>query len=148
MIGLVRLLSIYDYWSTNPVHHYSPTADRIPRDRFFEIHRYLHFVDNSLLPRYDSPGYDKLGKIQPVIDYLNSRFLSLYHPHRDVSVDEAMIKLGGKKQYAAVYAKETHQNVASRYGLEEMLQMAIYLNWKYMYERRHKMEKKDWGDML
>ena len=96
LMGLVRLPSIYDYWSTNLVYHYSPTADRIPRDRFFEIHRYLHFVNNSLLPRYGSPGYDKLGKIQPVIDYLNSRFLSIYHPHYDVSVDEAMIKLKGR----------------------------------------------------
>jgi hypothetical protein len=56
LMGLVPLSSIYDYWSTNPLYHYSPIADRISRDSFFEIHRYLHFVDNSCLPAYGQPG--------------------------------------------------------------------------------------------
>ena len=102
LMGLIPLPSIYDYWSTNPIYHYSPIADRITRDRFFEIHRYLHFVDNSSLSVYGSPTYDKLGRIRPVIDHLNERFLSMYNPHRDISIDEAMIKFKGRssmKQY-------------------------------------------------
>ena len=50
---------------------------------------------------YGSPGYDKLGKIQSVVEYLNTRFLSIYNPHH-VSIDEAMIKFKGRssmKQY-------------------------------------------------
>ena len=102
LMGLVRLPSIYDYWSTNPIYNYSPIANRITRDRFFEVHKYLHFTDNSELPRYGSPGYDKLGKIRPVVEYLNTRFLSMYNPHNAVSIDEAMIKFKGRssmKQY-------------------------------------------------
>ena len=102
LMGLIPLPSTYDYWSTNPIYYYSPIADRITRDRFFEIHRYLHFVDNSSLSVYGSPTYDKLGRIQPVIDHLNERFMSMYNPNRDVSIDEAMIKFKGRssmKQY-------------------------------------------------
>ena len=49
-----------------------------------------------------SPGYDKLGKIRSVVEYLNTRFLSMYNPHHVVSIDEAMIKFKGRssmKQY-------------------------------------------------
>ena len=102
LMGLVRLPSMYDYWSTNPIYRYSVIADRITRDRFFEIHRYLHFVDNTTLSAYGSTTYDKIGKVRPLIDYLNDRFVSMYDPHCEVSIDEAMIKFKGRssmKQY-------------------------------------------------
>ena len=68
IMGLVPLPSIYDYWSTNKVFHYSPIAEKISRDRFLAIHKYLHFVDNSTLSPYDSNNYDKLGRIRPISD--------------------------------------------------------------------------------
>ena len=105
LMGLIPLPSIYDYWSTNPIYHYSPIADRITRDRFFEIHRYLHFVDNSSLSVYGSPTYDKLGRIRPVIDHLNERFISMFNPNRDVSIDQ----IQGQKQHETVHAKKAHQ---------------------------------------
>ena len=82
--------------------HYTPIADRISRDRFRELSRYLHFVDNTtLLPR-DSAEYNRLGKVRPLIDYLSQKFTSLYKVNREVAVDEAMIKFQGRsslKQY-------------------------------------------------
>ena len=47
---------------------------------------------NDTLPEPGSPGYDRLGKVQPVIDHLSKRFAELYQPHREAAVDEAMIK--------------------------------------------------------
>ena len=64
LMGIVQLPSIYDYWSKDPFLHYAPIADRISQDRFLEIHKYLHFVDNSTLSAYGTAGYDKLGKIR------------------------------------------------------------------------------------
>ena len=78
------------------MYHYSPIADRITRDRYRDISRYLHFVDNSTLTPRGSPGYDRLGKVRPVIDHLSACFLDLYDPHREVAVDEAMIKFTGR----------------------------------------------------
>ena len=48
------------------------------------------------------PGYDRLGKIRPVIDAVNKAFLEAYNPHCENSIDEAMIKFMGRstiKQY-------------------------------------------------
>ena len=102
LMGVAHLPALDDYWSSNPTLHYSPTADRISRDRFREISRYLHFVDNASLPERGSPGYDRLGKVRPVIDHLTKTFNDLYEPHREVAVDEAMINFTGRssvKQY-------------------------------------------------
>ena len=53
--GFMLLMGLYpkpatsDYWRRDPFVNYAPIADRIPRDRFYEIQRYLHFADISLL---------------------------------------------------------------------------------------------------
>ena len=62
-MSLVPLPAIDDYWHRDPLVHYSPIADRIPRKRFREIHRFLHFTDNSTLLQHGNPGYDRLGKM-------------------------------------------------------------------------------------
>ena len=40
LMGINQLPAIKDYWKRNDYLHYSPIADRIPRDRFLEISRY------------------------------------------------------------------------------------------------------------
>ena len=75
---------------------------RISRDRFFELHRYLHFVDNSTLAAPGTPDYDKLGKVRPIITKLSEQFGAVYEPGRDISIDEAMVPYKGRsslKQY-------------------------------------------------
>ena len=102
LMGIVHLPSIYDYWKKDEVYHYSPVASRIFRDRFFELHRYLHFADNSSLGLPGTPEYDKLGKIKPIIEKLSERFHSVYTPQMNVAIDEAMIPFKGRstlKQY-------------------------------------------------
>ena len=58
-MGLVRLPALSDYWSKNSTYHYLPIASRINRTRFFEIQRYLHFADNTVLASPGSEHYDK-----------------------------------------------------------------------------------------
>ena len=102
LMGINRLPALDDYWSSDHTLRYSPIADRISRDRFREISRYLHFADNSTLVPKGSPGYDRLGKVRPVIDHLSKQFADIYEPHKEVAVDEAMIKFTGRsavKQY-------------------------------------------------
>ena len=96
LMGINHLPALDDYWSKDPMYHYSPIADRITRDRFCDISRYLHFIENATLTPRGSPGYDRLGKVRPVIDHLSSRFSDLYDPHREVAVNEAMINFTGR----------------------------------------------------
>ena len=102
LMGICKLPAIKDYWKTNKYLHYSPIAERIPRDRFLDISRYIHFVDNSTLQPRGSPGHDRLSNVRPLISHLSDRFAELYDPHKEVAVDEAMIKFQGRsslKQY-------------------------------------------------
>ena len=102
LMGIVKLPSIADYWKRDEVFNYVPISSRITRDRFFEIQRYLHFSDNSPLVAPGNDGYDRLGKIRPVIEMILEQILTVYNPHKEVSIDEAMIPFKGRssmKQY-------------------------------------------------
>ena len=102
LMGLVQLPALSDYWSKDDTFRYGKIADKISRDRFLEIMKYLHFVDNSTLPQHGSEGYSKLGKVQPILDYLNQKLHDVYNVHREVTIDEAMIPFKGRsslKQY-------------------------------------------------
>ena len=96
LMGLVKLPSIYDYWKKDEIFHYSPVASRISRDQFFELHRYLHFEDNSTLSPPGSPDYDRLGKVGTIISMLSDRFSAVYNPMREISIDEAMVPFKGR----------------------------------------------------
>ena len=64
--------------------------------------RYLHFTDNSKLPKHGERGYSKLGKVQVIIDRVNEKLKSVYNLNKEVSIDEAMIPFKGRstiKQY-------------------------------------------------
>ena len=84
------------YWKTDKIYHYSPVANRISRDRFMDIARYIHFIDNSTLPaRTDQ-------KVQPLIDAVLAACTSTFDPGNNVSVDQAMSAFKGRssiKQY-------------------------------------------------
>ena len=102
LMGVVHLPSLYDYWKNDEVYHYSPIASKISRNRFLQLHRYLHFVDNSRVTPPGSPEYDRLGKIRPVAEILSERVAAVYEPGRNISIDEAMIPFKGQsslKQY-------------------------------------------------
>ena len=102
LMGIVRLPSLYDYWKNDKVYHYAPVASKISRNRFLELHWYLHFVDNSTLSPPGSPDYDRLGKVRPVTEFLSNQVAAVYEPGRDISIDEAKIPFKGRsslKQY-------------------------------------------------
>ena len=74
LMGINRLPEIRDYWSTDENLRYAPIANRITRDRFEEITRYLHFADNEKVPSRGEDGYSRLQKVDPIISSLKDRF--------------------------------------------------------------------------
>ena len=102
LMGITRKPEIRDYWSRDEKLHYTPIASRITRDRFEEVTRYLHFVDNTSLPARGEDGYHRLQKVLPIINLLKERFLKSYNPHPQNSIDEAMIP------YKGIYYTYTH----------------------------------------
>ena len=96
LMGLNHKPEIRDYWSRDELPHYAPIASRISRDRYEEISRYIHFVDNESLPKRGEPGFHRLQKILPVLTHLKGRFLAAYNPHQQNAIDEAMVSFKGK----------------------------------------------------
>ena len=102
LMGLNQLPHIYYYWSSDSVFHNFFISSRISRSRFLDIKRYLHFVDNTTLVPRGETGYDKLGKIRHLLNLIRKQTLTNYSPHRENSIDEAMIRYKGRsslKQY-------------------------------------------------
>ena len=102
LMGIVQLPSLDDYWKRDQLLHNTPISDRISRDRFRDLSRCMHFVDNTTLLSVGSPRYDRLSEVRPIINHLIEKSVELYDPHKHVAVDEAMIKFQGRsslKQY-------------------------------------------------
>ncbi|KAL5491023.1 hypothetical protein EMCRGX_G016237 [Ephydatia muelleri] len=96
LMSINRLPSYTDYWSKNPNMRYRPVADRISRDRFRELQRYLHFIDSTTIIPRGQTGHDRLGKIRPILTYVTRECNDVYSPSKEVTVDEAMIKFQGR----------------------------------------------------
>lgn len=101
-MGIKRLPSIPDYWSSDPILGAPELVKGFPLNRFKHLLGSLHFNDNDkALPR-GIPGYDRLYKIRPILDAVHKKCSLLYNPHQANSIDEAMVGFKGRsslKQY-------------------------------------------------
>lgn len=79
--------STRSYWS--PKYGYEPIYSVMTNNRFEEIKKSLHFNNNDNHKAIGEPGRDRLFKIRPVIDELNSKFSSIAMEQR-LSIDEQM----------------------------------------------------------
>ena len=91
-MGIHRLPSLRDYWSSAWVLGVPALAKIMARARFEEILRFLHLNDNTKMIAKGEQGYDKLFNVRPFIDFIRTNFLLQYAPKANQAVDEAMIK--------------------------------------------------------
>ena len=64
--------------------------------------RFLHVSDPYTEIQPGQEGYDKLGKVRPLIDALKKSFQAEYSLPRDIAVDEAMIPFKGRISFRQV----------------------------------------------
>ena len=95
LIGYITPKNIRMFWEVKLDVHNELVASATRRNRFLEIHQYLHACDNL-----DLPENDKLAKLARCFVLLNSSFLdnfkSLFSISRDVSIDETMVPYCGR----------------------------------------------------
>ena len=107
LMGINRLPQTHLYWNKDPVFHYLPIAERIPRDRFMAIWRFLHFTDITAQPQSSASSVsapspdstrpvDRLWKVRPVISAVVAACRANYRPHREQAIDEAMVAFKGR----------------------------------------------------
>ena len=99
IMGLHELPSWTDFWSCEPDLSVPFVSNALPRTRFAQILSNIHVNDNAVIPNNNT---DKLYKLRPMINRLNSNIVKLYNVSHHVSVDESMILFKGQsaiKQY-------------------------------------------------
>ena len=89
-------------------------SSTISRNRFCQILRYLHFVDNTKCIPKGQEGYDKLGKIRPFLSLVVSRFQQVFSPSQNLSVDETEVKFKGRLSW-----RQFMKDKPARFGLKE-----------------------------
>lgn len=101
-MGVKKLPSYFDYWSSDPMMRDNYISSIMPRNRFTWLLGNIHLNDNSKQPKKGEASFDKLYKVRPLLKYLGDTFLSCYKPTKRQAVDESMIRFKGRsslKQY-------------------------------------------------
>ena len=102
IMGVHKLPELEDYWSGDALLGVPAIVGGMPFRRFKAIRHCLHLNDNTKAAKRGEPGYDKMHKVRPLMNIVNDNSLAEYHPHREISIDEAMIAFKGRssiKQY-------------------------------------------------
>ena len=87
-MGVVNLPEVNMYWPVNPLLDHPWFCSILPRNRFKQIVRFFHVVDNTT--RSEHPD-DKLFKVRPLVDSLLDKCKKHFHPSRNLSIDESII---------------------------------------------------------
>ena len=101
LTGIVQKPQIKQFWSTDPLLQTALFNQVMARNRFTEILKFLHFVDNSNYNAND-PNRDKLYKVRGVVEFLVDQFKNVYIPTQHISIDEELLLWKGRlsfKQY-------------------------------------------------
>ncbi|XP_017759466.1 PREDICTED: piggyBac transposable element-derived protein 4-like, partial [Eufriesea mexicana] len=87
---ITRRPNIRSYWSQNS--RTIPWFRRMfSRNRFQQILKYFHLVDNSLCFPPSHEKYDPCVKFKPLVEHANRVFKLHYKPHKELSIDESLI---------------------------------------------------------
>jgi len=94
METLIILVILYkitlDNWNKSNILHSSKYNNFMSFNRFYLLHRYIHFGGFDILDKKD-----RLRKIRGVVDYIVKKWQVYYQPGKRITVDESMIKNKG-----------------------------------------------------
>ncbi|XP_045487014.1 piggyBac transposable element-derived protein 4-like isoform X1 [Pieris rapae] len=83
-------------------------------NRYLLLKSMLHFVDNETVKEPT-----RLFKIQPIIDYFNEKFSTLYYPSQEIVIDESLLKWHGRLGFAQKILSKAAQVGVKTYELCE-----------------------------
>ena len=109
-MGVVNLPEVNMYWSVNPLLEHPWFRSVLPRNRFKQIVRFFHTIDNTT--RSDHPD-DKLFEVWPLVDSLLDKCKKHFHPSRNPSIDESII---GTK--ARISFRQYIKNKPTKWGVK------------------------------
>ncbi|KAJ8941083.1 hypothetical protein NQ318_003264 [Aromia moschata] len=92
-----KKLDIKEYWAKDQLLNSPIFSQQMSRDRYLQIHRYLHFANNE-----DAPRNNRLYKIEELLRLTKLRVATQFRPFQNLVIDESMILFKGRlsfKQY-------------------------------------------------
>ena len=96
LMGINKLPRVELYWSSDKFIGNVGVSNVMTCNRFKKILQYFHVSDRNGEPAQGSPNYDRLYKVQQVIDVVSDTCRSIYTLSPEVSLDEAMIAYTGR----------------------------------------------------
>jgi len=93
IIGCIKFPRLRMYWSAK--FRYDPVASIMSRDHFFQLRVNLHFAN---LVSDEVKKNNKLWKVQPLVDFVRNRCLSIERSSTYYSIDEQIIPFLGRCQ--------------------------------------------------
>jgi len=109
MMGLVKMPSYEDYWTTDKILEMPGLRSTMTRNRFELILSYLHLNDNANCLPSDNPAFDRLHKVRPVLTQLNATWKTAYHPDCEISVDESVVAFKGRTNLSVYKPNKPHK---------------------------------------
>lgn len=123
--GLYPLPSEESYFSFNGFGTMPYFNQIMTYNRYLLLKCMLHFVDNN----NDLPTKTRLFKIQPILDYFNRKFASLYYPQQEIAIDESLLKWHGRLSFAQKINTKAAQVGVKSY---ELCESSTGYLWKFM----------------
>ena len=102
LMGIHTLPELRNYWSSDNLLGVRAVANLVTKTRFKKLTENIHCNDNTKAVSRGEAGCDRLHKLRPVIDDLNSCLKEVYIPSCVMSVDQSMVPFKGcssMKQY-------------------------------------------------
>ena len=99
-------------------------------DRFSLIMKFLHLADNDHYVPKGQPGHNPLYKLRPFLEPLIANFQQAYIPHRELSVDEAMVGFKGRLSFIQYLPKKPTKWGMKSYVLADSSTGYVW-NWRW-----------------
>ena len=104
-MGINHLPCTADYLSPDEFTGNVGIQKVMTKNRYEEIGRFFHLNNSALQRKQGEDGYDRLYKVRPILTNFNDKVKEVYHPPKNISVDEGMIAFKGRlafRQYMPI----------------------------------------------
>ena len=113
LMGVVSKRRLADYWEEDTLTQTPFFGTAMPRNRFQFIMSSLHFFDTSDITNDPNICKDKMRRIRLVFDTLRLQFGAVFHPYKNLVIDESLVLWRGKLSFQMYIPSKRH-----RFGLK------------------------------
>lgn len=98
-MGMCQKNDLEEYWSKFWLTT-TPFGEIMSRNRYEIITSFLHYANNEMdRPVRNDAEYDHLWKIRPLMQICEPRYLQVYGPRCELSIDESIVKFKGRVSF-------------------------------------------------